>query len=34
MYENETGGDPRKFDPDTVDCRALAAIAAGLGFTV
>ena len=28
MYENESGGDPEKFDPENVDCRALGAIAA------
>ena len=30
MFDNESvAGDPAKFDPDTVDCRALGAIAAG-----
>jgi hypothetical protein len=27
MYENESAGDPDKFDPDAVDCKPLAAIA-------
>jgi hypothetical protein len=28
MYENESGGNPDKFDPETVDCQPLSLIAA------
>jgi len=32
MYENESGGDPARFDPEIVDCSALDKIASGKMF--